>query len=145
MTSETYAKLAYVELAELVEKASFIAYGETYKEYNSSLETSSAYLVRFRPHKILKNADKAQTDLVTLCNEFDFTGEAYDFRNLKQAYFVFASKKGDCLKPVWKMKSVVLVSGSVAATSNIVDQPEKQEVNDFMNKIRALVEAENKK
>lgn len=144
MPSDVYAKLAYVDLAELVEKATFIAYGETYKEFNPSLEMSSAYVVRFNPHKILKNTYNAQTDLVRLCNEFSLSREAYDFRTLKKAYFVFASKKGDCLKPVWQMNSVVLVTEGVAATSNIVGQPEKQELNDFMDKIKALVELENK-
>lgn len=144
ISSKAYAKLAYVELAELVEKAAYIAYGNTVKEYGKSEEETSGYIVLFKPNIVLKNTQDEKKDFVPLCNDVNDI-ESYDLRLGDDPYFVFATREGRCLMPVWGINSVISVNEDIVYASNIEDQPEKQEVNDFMNKIKALVEAENKK
>ena len=137
--SPAHAKLASVELMQLVEESTFIAYGKTQKVDRETLG-KRGYVVRFKPEVILKNTQNEHWELVPLCNDLDDV-ESYDLRTYKEPYIIFASKQhAPCLFPVWGMYSVIATEGGQALTSSIYGQPKKQALSTFMDKIRTLVD-----
>ncbi len=143
-SNAAYAKLEEFTLAELVNESTFIAYGITVKEYGKSDNPVSGYLVKFKPIIVLKNSQDEKVDSISLCNDLNDI-ESYDLRLFEDPYIVLAKRIGRCFMPVNGHYSTIGAENNLAITFGISDQPEKQELNNFMDKIKALVELENKR
>jgi hypothetical protein len=141
-TCAVTARLPDTTLAELVQEADLVAYGETRLPDSRSLERSvsdGAKTVTFAPKLILKGADlmPGQTAIM-LCNDPKNT-EAYDLSKLPLTYFVFASKQDGCYQPILGVRSVVKVADGLAYTVAIKDQPERQAYESFIERIKSSV------
>lgn len=122
-----HARLLDIKLADLVKKSELIAYGET----TTTVSTPSR--VSFRPREILKG--KPPSGEIVLCNE-PHNVESYDLRTMKVPYVVFAANEGDCYRPVHGASSIIEVDDGIARTVSIIDQPDGQPLQTFLEKIQ---------
>ena len=139
-----FARLPDVTLAELVMNSDFIAYGANGNVPSKSGKdgvSAGTPTVLFAPTLILKGVhETSRNESIVLCNEPNDV-ESYDLSSLPLSYFVFATKSGNCFRPILGVRSVVKVANGIAYTVAIADQPERQDYSAFVATVRKLVDA----
>lgn len=128
--SDAYSRLIDKTLKEVADEAQLIVLGR-----NEESTSQASPVVRFRIAKVLKGVEDKKVILV--CNEAENT-EAYDLSRFKNQYLLFAARGMDCYKPVYGVKSVFLVEGAEAVTSELTGEPDRQLLQELERKIGSL-------
>ena len=130
------AKLVNIRLEKLVNDSDLIVYGRTIREsaggVSGGLRTGS-----FEVTSVLKGASLEGRKRVQICNDPGDI-ESYDLGKVVGFYVVFTKSSGDCFRPVLGLRSVVQTEGHFALTGNIADEPQQQDINSFLTKIKSL-------
>jgi hypothetical protein len=130
-----HAKMTVVSLSELVRKSDVIVYGHVDLTVAASGESPS--LMPFVPMEILKGKAIAGNGAITFCNPH--SDELPDLSKMTGTFVIFGSKRPECFDLSHGDRSIISVEAGVAKTVAIRDQPETQQLNALLRKIRALV------
>ena len=134
------AKLETITLSQLVNEADLVFYGQTtqHKRTTSERDHSVAWI---KPLSVLKNKTRENGAAdIPICNGGD--AEQVDFISNPGSYVVFVSKEGSCYAPIAGFNSVVLVKDKIVHSGRIEGQPREQGLAEFVEQVRALLQAQ---
>jgi hypothetical protein len=133
------ARLLDITLAELVARSDVIVYGVVVNE-----PESKSHAVVVVPKAVLKGNIRANEDAFVVCNVVG-DSESIDLNSVRRPLVVFAKRTPECLVPVHGITSTIVVRDGIAATAAIVDQPSRQSVADFLEKVKQITSSEQRK
>jgi hypothetical protein len=131
------AKLVNIRLEKLVNDSDLIVYGRTIREATGSV-AGGLRTVSFEVTSVLKGASLEGRKRVQICNDPGDI-ESYDLGEVVGSYVIFTKLSADCFRPVLGLRSVVQIDGHFALTGNIENEPQRQDINSFLTKVKSLV------
>jgi hypothetical protein len=132
------AKLVSIRLEKLVNDSDVIVYGRTMREGEATARVPGGLrMVSFEVTLVLKGESLKGKKRVQICNDPGDI-ESYDLGKVVGSYVVFTKSSGGCFRPVLGLRSVVQTEGHFALTGNIADEPQQQDINSFLTKVKAL-------
>jgi hypothetical protein len=126
-----FAKATVVTLPELIHQSRVIAYGR--------IDSNGGVPVPFHVSKIAKGADVVQGGDILLCNSRP-NPEWPDLSRSVGEQVLFLVKHGDCFDLSHNYRSLIKVHDGRASTIVIKDQPDDQSLDDFLEKISAVLD-----
>jgi hypothetical protein len=130
LASIAFAKATVVTLPELIHQSRVIAYGR--------IDANADVPVPFHASAIIKGADVVQGGVILLCNSRP-NPEWPDLSKSVGEQVLFLNRHGKCFDLSHNYRSLIKVHDGRATTIVIKDQPDDQSLDDFLEKIRAVL------
>lgn len=128
-----HGKLTLIHLPELVAKSDVIVKGQVVEKHGDTYK----YARMFKVRSVLKGKALVRAREIALCG----IRSNYELPDLSPTgiRILFLVRAGDCFELTHGNRSVAFTEGNMAHTVAIEDEPETQPLEEFVEKIHALV------